>query len=66
MIRNDEQLKKVQEAVRNLEMLLEKARKVHSPSEYRSMSEPILIEIQQRENDIIQYLSFSETEIASL
>ena len=66
MIRNDEQLKKAQEAVRNLEIILEKARKVHNPTEYRSMSEPILIELQQRENDIIQYLSLPESEVASL
>jgi len=66
MIRNDEQLMKAKEAVRNLELILEKARKVHSPSEYRAMSEPILIELQQRENDIIRYLSLTETEVAAL
>ncbi len=64
MIKNDEQLKKAQEAVRNLETILEKARKVHTPSEYRAMSEPILIELQQRENEIIQYLSTTEIELA--
>ena len=66
MIRNDEQLMKAKEAVRNLELILEKARKVHSPSEYRAMSEPILIELQRRENDIVRYLSLTETEVAAL
>ena len=66
MIRNDEQLMKAKEAVRNLELILEKARKVHSPTEYRAMSEPILIELQQRENDIIRYLSLTETEVAAM
>ena len=66
MIRNDEQLMKAKEAVRNLELILEKARKVHSPSESMAMSEPILIELQQRENDIIRYLSFTETEVAAM
>ena len=65
MIKNDEQLKKAKETVRNLELILEKARKVHSPSEYKAMSEPILIELQQRENEIIQYLSLAEPQVAA-
>jgi len=65
MIKNDEQLKKAKEAVRNLELILEKARKVHSPSEYKAMSEPILMELQQRENEIIQYLSLAEPQVAA-
>lgn len=65
MIKNDEQLKKAKEAVRNLELILQKARKVHSPSEYKAMSEPILIELQQRENEIIQYLSLAEPQVAA-
>jgi len=66
VIKNDEQLEKAKKAVRNLEMILEKARKVHSPSEYKAMSEPILLEMQQRENEIIRYLSFTESEVAAL
>ena len=63
MIRNDEQLKKAKEAVRNLETILEKARKVHAPSEYKALSESLLIELQQRESEIIQYLSIPESEL---
>ncbi len=63
MIKNDEQLKKAKEAVRNLETILEKARKVHAPSEYKALSEPLLIELQQRESEIIQYLSTTESEV---
>ncbi len=66
MIKNDEQLKKAQESVRNLELILEKARRIHRPSEYKAMSEPILLELQQRESEIIQYLSLTETEVAAL
>jgi hypothetical protein len=57
MIKNDEQLKMAKETVMNLEGILEKARRVHNPKEYKLMSEPILMELQQRDNDIIQYLS---------
>lgn len=66
MIKNDEQLKKAKEAVRNLETILEKSRKVHTPSEYKLMSDPILLELQQRENEIIQYLSVTESQIAEM
>jgi hypothetical protein len=65
MIKSDEQLKKAKEAVRNLELILEKARKVHSPSEYKAMSEPILLELQQRENDILQYLSLTASQVTA-
>jgi hypothetical protein len=65
MIRNDEQLKKAKEAVKNLELILEKARKVHSPSEYKAMSEPVLLELQQRESEILQYLSLTESQVIS-
>ena len=66
MIKNDKQLKKAKEAVRNLEVILEKARKVHSPFEYKAMSEPILLELQKRENEIILYLSVTESQMAEI
>jgi len=57
MINNDEQLAMAQQAVLSLEKILLEARKVHSVQEYRAMSEPILLEIQQREQEIFLYLS---------
>jgi hypothetical protein len=60
MTMNDEQLKKAQDDVINLETILEKARKIHTPSEYRALSDPILIELQQGESKIILYLSKRE------
>ena len=64
MIKNDEQLSKAQQAVVNLQKILLEARKVHSPQEYRVMSEPILIEMQQREQEILNYLSMTKEEIS--
>ncbi len=64
MIKNDEQLSKSQQAVGNLQKILLEARKVHSPQEYREMSEPILIEIQRREQEILNYLSMTKEEIS--
>jgi hypothetical protein len=62
MIKNDAHLKIAQEAVRNLQQVLLAARKVHRAAEYRAMSEPILLEIQQREQEILEYLSRAEAE----
>ncbi len=66
MIQNDEQLKLAQKAVRNLQSILTKARKIHSTAEYKAMSEPILLELQQRENAILRYLSLTESQASAL
>lgn len=57
MIQTDEQMLVAQECVSNLRRILLKARKVHSPQDYSRMAEPILLEIQQREQEILEYLS---------
>jgi hypothetical protein len=62
MIANDQQLQLAQAAVENLQRVLLAARKVHSPHEYRLMSAPILLELQQREQEILAYLSRTEPE----
>jgi hypothetical protein len=61
VIKNDDQLKTAQEAVRNLQQVLLAARRVHAEAEYRAMSEPILLEIQQREQAILDYLSRADS-----
>jgi hypothetical protein len=63
MIETDEQLAIAQNAIQALQKVLLASRKVHTPVEYRAMSEPILLELQQREQDILAYLSCTETEI---
>ncbi|MCI0526425.1 MAG: hypothetical protein L0Y56_03095 [Nitrospira sp.] len=60
MIQNDDQLTETQQAIINLQKILLAARKVHSAKEYRALSEPILLEIQQREQEILAYLSKDE------
>ena len=57
MIRNDEQLNLAEQAIFNLHRVLLAARKIHSPQDYRKMSEPILLELQQRQMEILTYLS---------
>ncbi len=62
MIANDQQLQVAKAAVENLQRVLLAARKVHSPHEYRLISAPILLELQEREHEILAYLSQTETE----
>lgn len=62
MIENDHHLKAAQQAIENLQHVLLAARKVHSPREYRLMSAPILIELQRREHEILEYLTRAEME----
>jgi hypothetical protein len=65
MIQNDEQLMTARKAILNLEKILMETRKVHPKREYRAMSEPILLEIQQREQEILSYLSTTKSEISA-
>ena len=64
MIQNDDQLRAAQQAIFNLERVLLDARKVHSSAEYRAMSEPILLEIQQPEQEVLSYLTTTRAEIS--
>ena len=57
MIQTDDQMLLAQQCVGNLRQVLLEARKVHSPRDYTRMAEPILLEIQQREQEILEYLS---------
>jgi len=57
VIQTDEQMLLAQQCVANLRNILLEARKVHSPQDYLLLAEPILLEVQQREQEILEYLS---------
>jgi hypothetical protein len=57
VIQTDEQMLLAQQCVANLRKILMAARKVHSPHDYLLLAEPVLLEIQQREREILEYLS---------
>jgi hypothetical protein len=57
VIQTDEQMLLAQQCIANLRKILLEARKVHSQQDYARMSEPILLEVQQREQEILEYLS---------
>jgi hypothetical protein len=57
VIQTDDQMLLAQQCIGNLRRILLEARKVHSRQDYARMSEPILLEVQQREQEIFEYLS---------
>jgi hypothetical protein len=57
VIQTDDQMVVAQQCVLNLRRVLLEARKVHSRQDYSRMAEPVLLEIQQREQEILEYLS---------
>jgi hypothetical protein len=66
VIRTEDQMLLAQQCVANLRKVLLEARKVHSQQDYLRLAEPILLEIQQREQEIFEYLSSDlEEQIAS-
>jgi hypothetical protein len=66
VIQTDDQMLLAQQCIGNLRRVLMEARKVHSHRDYARMAEPILLEVQQREQEILEYLSgYLEEPVAS-
>ena len=57
MIQTDDQMLLAQQCIANLRRILLEARKVHPRQDYARMAEPILLEVQRREQEILEYLS---------
>jgi hypothetical protein len=57
MITNDEQLERAEQSVRTLKELLRRSRQTMSPEAYAQMSRGWLLELQQREREILLYLA---------
>jgi len=57
VIQTDDQMLLAQQCIANLRTILLEARKVHSQTDYLRLAEPILLEVQQREQEIFEYLS---------
>jgi hypothetical protein len=59
MIETSEQYERAEEAVAKLKRFLLAARRTHTAEAYTALSAPILRELQERERDILLYLSQS-------
>lgn len=61
MIRTDAELEMAQHAINKLQRMLVEARRTHSPEEGRLMPPPFLLELQDRQHEVIQYLALART-----
>jgi hypothetical protein len=57
VIQTDDQMLLAQNGIANLRRILLEARKVQSRQDYTRLAEPILLEIQQREQEILGFFS---------
>ena len=60
MIRTEAELTVSQEGVANLERVLVEARRTHSAAQYTLLSKPILLELQERQAEIVEFLMTTE------
>jgi hypothetical protein len=57
MIRSDEQLHQAQADIQTIWRFLETARETHSPLDYQRLAAPYLLQLQERQQDIVEYFS---------
>jgi len=57
MITNDEQLHQVQTDVQTIWRFLEAARQTHTSLDYQRLSIPYLLQLQERQQKVVEYLS---------
>ena len=56
MIFTDEQLFEAQRSIENLLRVLAEAKRTHTRKQYELLSKPILLELQQRQQEVLLYL----------
>ncbi len=57
MIQNDTQLHQAQADIQKLWKFLESARATHTSVDYERLAAPYLLQIQERQQDVVDYLS---------
>ena len=57
MIETPEQFEHAEAAIAQMKRFLLAARRTHTPAAYAALSAPILCELQERERDVLVYLS---------
>ena len=58
MITNDTQLHQAQENIQTIWRFLEAARETHSPLDYQRLAAPHLLQLQERQQEVVAYLSY--------
>ena len=57
MITNDVQLRRAQESIQTIWRFLQAARESHSLLDYWRLAVPYLLQLQERQQDVLRYLS---------
>jgi hypothetical protein len=57
MIVNDEQLHQTQADIQTIWRFLEAARRTHFPLDYQRLAVPYLLQFQERQQEMVEYLS---------
>jgi hypothetical protein len=57
MITNAEQLHQAQKDIQTMWRFLEAARETHSPLDYQRLAVPYLLQLQERQQEVVEYLS---------
>ncbi len=57
MIQNPEQYELAEESIRKMKRFLLATKEAHSPEAYSALAAPILLELQEREREVLMYLS---------
>jgi hypothetical protein len=57
VIQNTEQLHQAEADIQKLWRFLEEARQTHAPADYERLSKPYLLQIQDRQQEILDYLA---------
>ena len=65
MIQTDEQLHRAEKDVQTLWRFLEQAKQAHGASDYERLATPYLLQIQQRQQDILTYLSIKSEALSA-
>jgi hypothetical protein len=55
MITSDEQLHQAQSDIQTLWGFLEAARETHSPIDYQRLAAPYLLQLQERQQEVVEY-----------
>ena len=61
MMTNDEQLHQAQHDIQTMWRFLEAARESHSPLDYQRLAVPYLLQLQERQQEVVEYLSRQPT-----
>ena len=57
MITSDEQLHQAQADIQTIWRFLEVARETHAPVDYQRLAVPYLLQLQERQQEVVEYLS---------